>query len=335
MRNLYPGHYSPKNEDFKSMWENGIFIFDTNVLLDLYRYSDGTVSQLMALIEQLGERIWIPYQVTKEYHKNLNIVISEQVRKYESTIKALTDFKYQIDEKRSHPFLSEELTNEIAEFCEKFDRELVEKQGEVKKLILQNPTKEKIADLIGGKVGTSFTNEELEAIYKEGEARYKNKVPPGFSDLQKPIPDRYGDLVFWKEILKKNASQDNPIILVTSDRKIDWYLKELGLTIGPRPELIEEFKASKPNLFYMYPTDQFLKYSKEYLEFEITEETIQEVGEFVQGNSEKIITELSQSDSTVEKESTEFNTFDSCEDDLSLTADKLESTDAIEENESI
>ena len=172
-------------------------------------------------------------------------------------------------------------------------------------------------------------------IYKEGEARYKNKIPPGFGDLPKPIPDRYGDLVFWKEILRKNASQDTPIILVTSDRKSDWYLKELGLTIGPRPELIEEFKVSKPNLFYMYPTDQFLKYSKEYLQFEITEETIKEVGEFVQGNSEKNITEVSQSDSTLEKEATESHALDSCEDSSSLTDNKLESTDAMEENESI
>ena len=286
MRKLFPGHYMPTEREFESLWKDGIFIFDTNVLLDLYRYSDNTVTSILDAVELIKDRIWIPYQVSKEYHKNLNNVISEQVRKYDSTIKTLTDFKKQIDEKRSHPFLNENLTKEIEVFCEKFDKELDTKKELVKKLILRNPIKEKIADLTEGKVGEKFTSEELLEIYQEGESRYKNQIPPGFSDKSKPSPEKFGDLIFWKEILKFNRVTNKPILLITGDKKEDWYLKELGLTIGPRPELVEEFKKIKDNLLYIYPTDKFLEYIKEYLKFDIDDETIKEVGEFVLENTE-------------------------------------------------
>lgn len=288
MRNLFPGYYYPSKEEFTKIWKEGLIVFDTNVLLDLYRYSENTVNSLLDVMYSLENRIWIPFQVSKEYHKNLNTVISDQVRKYETSIKTLIEFKKQIDEKRSHPFLSESLTIEIEEFCCKFDRELEEKKTIVKQLIISNPIKEKLADLLDGKIGIEFTKEELEKIYPEGEKRYKEQIPPGYGDKNKPIPERYGDLIFWKEILKKNTEIDCPILLITGDKKDDWYLKELGLTIGPRPELIEEIKKNKDNLFYIYPTDKFLEYSKEYLQTEVDEDTIKEVGAFILDNYKNI-----------------------------------------------
>lgn len=335
MRKLFPGYYTPSKEEFEKIWQEGLIVFDTNVLLDLYRYSENTVKSLLEVMESLEDRIWIPFQVSKEYHKNLNTVISDQVRKYESSIKTLTDFKKQIDEKRSHPFLSEELTIEIEAFCGKFDKELDDKKATVKQLIINNPIKEKLADLLEDKIGNQFSKENLEKIYTEGEKRYKEQIPPGFGDIKKPVPDRYGDLIFWKEILKKNSEIDKPILLITGDKKDDWYLKELGLTIGPRPELIEEFKKNKTNLFYIYPTDKFLKYSKEYLQTQVDEETIKEVGEFILENYKSIPINELDNESSYDK----VEDFDECiECDNEILPDIQDQIDdylEIQENESI
>jgi hypothetical protein len=287
MRKLFPGYYSPSKDEFDIIWEKGIFIFDTNVLLDLYRFSEATVEALVSLMESIKDRIWLPFQVTKEYHSNLNTVISDQIRKYESTIKSLTEFKKQMDEKRNHPFLSDALTVEIESFCTKFDKELVRKKDIVKQLILKNPIKEKIADLIENNVGKRLTQEEVQKIIVEGEQRYKDRVPPGFGDIKKVSPGKYGDLILWKEILRKNSEIDIPILFVTGDNKDDWYFKEFGMTIGPRPELVDEFKAVKDNLFYMYPTDKFLEYSKDYLTLKIDEEAIKEIGNYILENSNR------------------------------------------------
>jgi hypothetical protein len=41
-KDLFPGYYSPSDEEFSELWQNCIFIFDTNVLLDFYEYNDET-----------------------------------------------------------------------------------------------------------------------------------------------------------------------------------------------------------------------------------------------------------------------------------------------------
>jgi hypothetical protein len=281
MRKLFPGYYSPKEDDFQKMWNDCLFILDTNVLLDLYRYSDETVKELFKVINLIHERIWIPYQVSKEYHKNLNVVISGQVKKYTDSISTLNQFKSQIDEKRNHPFLHTNLQEEISAFCLKINTELDNRKKDIKNLILNNPIKEQLADLLENKIGDAFSEQELDIIYLEGEKRYNTKTPPGYMDKIKPSPQKYGDLVLWKEILKKNSEIDFPIILITGDTKEDWYYEELGMTIGPRPELIDEFNGIKKNLFYIYPTNQFLKFASKYLKTEIADKSINEIGEYI------------------------------------------------------
>ena len=69
MRKLFPGYYSPSQEEFEKIWQEGLIIFYTNVLLDLYRYSENTVKSLVEVMDSLEKRIWIPFQVSKEYHK--------------------------------------------------------------------------------------------------------------------------------------------------------------------------------------------------------------------------------------------------------------------------
>lgn len=282
MRKEFPGYYKPSEEEFKKLWSDGLFIFDTNVLLDLYRYSEGTVQSLLKIMESLEGRIWIPYQVSIEYHKNLNKIISGQVKRYSDSIKTLLEFKKQIDEKRSHPFLEKELHQEINSFCEKFDSVLDAKKKQVKNLILNNPIKEKLADLLEDTLGEKFSDEELKKIYEEGEIRFSKRIPPGYQDAKKGNPDKFGDLVVWKEILKKNKSEDRPIVFVTADTKEDWFLDELGMTIGPRPELIDELRKEKNNIFYCYATDNFLKYAKKYLNADVDENILEEVGELIE-----------------------------------------------------
>lgn len=281
MRNKFPGYYKLSDADFNLLWNNGLFIFDTNVLLDLYRYSDETVESLFEIMESIKERIWIPFQVSKEYHKNLSSIIAEQVRKYDTSINTLSDFKKQIEEKRSHPFLEEGFKDEIDKFCSKFDEILKAKKKNIRELIISNPTKERLADLLENKIGDALSPDELKAIFVEGEKRYTENTPPGYLDKKKPAPDKYGDLVIWKEILKKNIEIDQPIIFITRDTKDDWFMNEMGLTISPRPELIEEFKKTKPNLFYCYSTTSFLQYANEYLNADVDKSSIDEIEEFL------------------------------------------------------
>lgn len=306
MKDLFPGYYKPTDEEFKSLWEKGIFVFDTNFLLDLYRYSEQTCTYLLNIVEELGDRVWIPYHVCKEYHKNLNYTIATQVSKYEESIKTLLSFRKQIDEKRSHSFLTQQLHAEIIEFCQKIDVELSSKKNIVKELLVENPNKIKLAELLQNKIGKPFTADELSQIYEEGESRYLKKIPPGYLDSKKPNPDRYGDLIIWKEILRKNSTINCPIIFVTNDKKEDWFLEELGFIIGPRPELVDEFIKTRADLIYFYRTDQFLKYASTYLSTPEDAEAVKEIGEIISQNRED-----SKSESTNHENTNESSTLNS------------------------
>ena len=140
--------------------------------------------------------------------------------------------------------------------------------------------------------------------------------------------------LFISAILKKNSEIDCPILLITGDKKDDWYLKELGLTIGPRPELIEEIKKNKDNLFYIYPTDKFLKYSKEYLQTKVDDETIKEVGEFILDNYKNIQSSELESESFYEIVE-EVDECEECDNEvLTNNEGEIEDSSEIEEGES-
>jgi len=284
MRKLFPGYYAPNETEFSILWRDGIFIFDTCVLLDLYRYSDETVENLFSTMEKIKNRIWIPFQIALEYHKNLFDVIKNQANKYSESNKLLEDFKRKFQEKRNHPFLENELHLEIDKFAEKIKEQLQIKQDKISSLInRKNPIKERLADIINNSVGNPFTTEELHQIYSDGEKRFSEKIPPGYKDKAgKSGTEKYGDLIIWKEICRKMQEIDLPIIFVTSDVKEDWFQIVGEITVGPRPELIQEIKKIKDNLFYIYSTDSFLRHAKNYLSVVISDETLFEITQTIQ-----------------------------------------------------
>ncbi|MEQ9367742.1 MAG: PIN domain-containing protein [Coleofasciculus chthonoplastes F3-SA18-01] len=92
MRDLFPGYYRPTSEEeFKKIWQEAIFSFDANILLNIYRYSSETKERLFEIIEHLKERIWIPHQVAYEYQKERLKVISQQSQPYDEIRKLLDD----------------------------------------------------------------------------------------------------------------------------------------------------------------------------------------------------------------------------------------------------
>lgn len=70
MEDLFPGYYSPSNEEFLELWQKCIFIFDTNVLLEFYEYRNETPEDFLKVLDGIKDRLWIPHQVALEYHKN-------------------------------------------------------------------------------------------------------------------------------------------------------------------------------------------------------------------------------------------------------------------------
>ena len=91
MKDTIKEFLEPTNQEKQELWEKAIFVFDTNVLLNLYRYSAKTRNSLLMAFESFKGRIWIPYHVAYEYMRRRCEVIYETVQRYEQFKKEITE----------------------------------------------------------------------------------------------------------------------------------------------------------------------------------------------------------------------------------------------------
>lgn len=261
MRNAIWEYLIPSPEEKETLWNKCIFVFDTNVLLNLYRYTSNTRDTLLAAFDDLKERVWLPYQVAYEYAKNRFDVIYETTDKYKKLDKLAQEFINQyIIELRLKPSdkTVEQLQDSISAWIkEQKKKNLLVTQASDDKIL------EKLLCIFDGKIGSPFTQETLAAIHLEGKERYEKQLPPGFCDAKKEkggiANNAYGDLIVWKEILAFSCDNHKDIIFVTHDQKDDWWSKSKGRTVGPRTELCTEFSEKTGQKFYMYSMDSFLE----------------------------------------------------------------------------
>ena len=55
MRDMFPGYYSPTKDEYEQLWTEGLFVLDTNILLNLYRLPKGAREDLFEILEQLSD----------------------------------------------------------------------------------------------------------------------------------------------------------------------------------------------------------------------------------------------------------------------------------------
>lgn len=284
MKKRFPGYYHPTEKEFLELWKNCLFAFDANVLLNLYRYTPDTKNSLLAILEKVSDRVWLPYQAAYEYHNRRLNVIQQQMKAYDDVLGIIRKYRDELGGRLSsfvkHPSI------QIHEILETFNDALKKFEGTLEKLkqehpdfLIDDPIKETISGLFDGKVGEPTVEGELIQMYKQGEERYKLKRPPGYEDRDKGGTDQYSDLVMWFQLITKAKENKTPVIFVTDDRKEDWWLKSGGKTIGPRPELVQEFSEKAAITFYMYSADPFMEYARKHLKQKVEKKAIDEVRE--------------------------------------------------------
>lgn len=269
MKDEFPGWYAKTPEDLKALWENAIFVPDTNILLHLIRHSANVRAQLAAVFERKKEALWIPYQVGAEFQRRRLDVQQHAMDAYEKLTEEMTSSVNQarnkLNQYRAHPVIDieRELTA-LDNYLADFEMRMAEARS-------KHPTEklatsfQRVTDLFAGRVGAKPTDERLAAIRKEGEERYAKKIPPGFEDAKKGGDggDKFGDLIIWKEMIDKAKADQRPIIFVTDDGKSDWWHIHHGKKLGPHPFLVEEFLAATGQQFHIYELPQFLRHSAE------------------------------------------------------------------------
>ena len=293
MKKKYLEYYKLTDDEYKKLWDECLFVFDTNVLLNLYRYSNETSKKLLEIISKFSERIWIPYQVGKEYQENRLEVICTQENAYENVKKIFNEhiskLKDEIVKKfPRHPFLNiNEIHNSIDQCLEKIYQTIDKQKKEHPDWFVEDSIREEITKLFENKVGDNYNEEKLTELYDMAERRFNNAIPPGYKDDNKNDEKKYGDFIIWQQIIEKAIEVKMPIIFITDDKKEDWWWKVSGKTVGPRPEMIKEFFLETNNQFYMYQVDQFIKYASKYLKSDVEQNVINEIKEVSEEKKEE------------------------------------------------
>ena len=253
MKEIFPEYHPLSDKNYKKLWDEGIFVFDANVLLNLYRYSVSTVKDLLDIFKIIEDRLWLPYQIALEYQENRLNVILEQEEKYKKIIQ---------DIKESPIKIIKDLDKNLEKYNSRIENDD----------ILQE-----LNHLYNGKVGNPYTDEQRAEYENSAEKRFKKLIPPGYKDKDKTINERYGDVIIWLNVIEKAKALKKHLVFVTDDDKEDWWLVVRGRTISPRPELLREFGKETKQLFWMYSSRKFIEYAKEYLKKDIKQNTIDEI----------------------------------------------------------
>jgi hypothetical protein len=307
MKQQFSGFYTPTKKEIKKSWscKKTLFVFDTNVLLNLYRYTETTRDDFFQIINHISDKIWMPYHVGLEYQKNRLTVIKNE----KAIFKNLQDYIDVIEKTLDTSKLQEmklkqrlpELDIKIKEMQENITELLDLQRKEIASWNAKQPDvrstdniRKRIDEVFDKKIGSAPENQDwLNSLYKEGEQRYKLSVPPGYMDkLEKENKENfmyagleyipmYGDLIIWKQVIEKVKSIDiDSLIFVTDDVKEDWWyiLNSNGKKeIGARAELRDEiYKDTNVSSFELLRTTDFLKNGKEILEPTVKETSITE-----------------------------------------------------------
>lgn len=286
MRSTFPGHFRPTDDHFIALWKDSLFAIDSNVLLNLYRYSPETRIELERALTSVKERLFIPHQAAKEFLNNRLKVTADQAKEYTKAIDTLTDKNINelistLSNSKKHPFLPDP---DMAEFTEQVTK-FVTKLENQRDTLLNRLTDDEILDfvelLLKNKTGCAFNEKSLNDIASDGDKRYKNEIPPGYLDIKKDVSGdpyrKFGDLIIWKQLIDKALSDSKPIIFITDDKKTDWWLARSGRTIGPRPELLEEFTSVAGQYFWMYTVDKFIAETSRTSTHTVSPEVIAEI----------------------------------------------------------
>lgn len=261
-----------------------IVVCDTNVWLNIYRYSPEFSDFSLKCMKEIKDYIILPSTVRLEYLKHYrasfgtmrkkvnnascetrNQIITAK-RKILNTCDTLETFHY--------PDISE-LRNSLDEKfreLEKILEDFFEDRNILEFISLSWGNNDYVYKIVGeltknGQLMPPVTQENIYQICEDGEKRYKNNppIPPGFKDAKnKDGVRKYSDLILWKEIMSYAKTRRVNVILVTDDKKSDWWLDNNGV-IEFHPHLLKEFREETGmELLAFSSSDFYEEVSKEF-----------------------------------------------------------------------
>lgn len=272
MKNKFFEYYNPTEQEINEVWINCMFTFDSNALLNLYRYSGNTRSTFFKILENIAFRTKMTNEAANRFHRNRQGIIQSQdivyktirdfLKKKESEIhQELNGYSryshMEIDIIRKHLDIS----------LETISIELERLQNTQQNYSKEDPIMDHLTQIFDdNKVTEPYSDDKLEDIFEIGRERYAKEIAPGYVPRQgeKTTDEhiKYSDLIMWFQIIEEAKKQNKPIILITDDMKEDWWERTSTKNQPiPKRELLKEFFKETKQKIYFYTTEHFIQFA--------------------------------------------------------------------------
>lgn len=290
MKTIFSG-YLPQNAISEHV-NNSIISFDTNAILNIYRFKSETSKEYLRVLEKIKDRVWLTYIVGLEYHSSRAIVLKQErefLDKLSTRIDRFkTDITTELSNKEHNSFPFDEFNRKLENSVSELSRIVEGSKKNFPNLIKKDYIRDSIVAIFNGKTCPPPTKAQLESIYEIAKFRFEHKIPPGYKDTQNKndiyklygdliIESKYSDYIIWHELIEKAKETSKSIIFVTDEKKDDWILKVNGYVLGPRPELVTEMKVKAGIDFFMISSYEFISLIKSSLEIEISQSLVDDI----------------------------------------------------------
>ncbi|MCK9878692.1 PIN domain-containing protein [Frankia sp. Ag45/Mut15] len=284
----YEGHRTPSDTDYKNALVTGLVVPDTNVLLNLYRYTTDARGDLLEVLTRIGDRLWIPPQVAAEFWGAREAVLGDP-RGTAETRKRLVDLRSQasqalqtwanriaLEESESTRLkdLLDEAFNEVAE-----DISVIDDSSAYDYLhdTATDPVLAALERILDGRVGRPPDTQEHAKGVAEGRRRLEARIPPGYMDKAKGGDGAVGDYLVWSQTVGEAQRRCTDVVFVTADLKEDWWHRAEGRPRGPRLELFREMYAATGRRLFMLRPDGLLHHARNALSVNVADSSVEDV----------------------------------------------------------
>ena len=288
----FQAYYPLTDAERKELWTSGTFVVDTNVLLHLHRFPRPAAEDLLTVLETLGDRLWVPHLVAVEYHQRLAQIFAEQKVEIENVEAKIAEVEGGLTQHMAnrlqgrHTTLDPDvLSGTLKQATAEMKAHLAAAKAATPQFGDGDPIQPRVKALLSGRIGPGPNSQgDLDEMYREAEPLLTDKRPPGYIDfLQKSTGaqgastagDRgevyrhnglryqsaYGDYVLWQQVLDEvpNRAAGAPLVLITDDRKEDWWHRPKGRTWGPRIELVHDAQKAGASTLTLLTSSRLLE----------------------------------------------------------------------------
>ncbi|MFD8790651.1 PIN domain-containing protein [Streptomyces vinaceus] len=281
----FDGNWRRPKSDYERGVKEYLVVVDTNVLLELYRFTPDARQELLDALRRLGERLWVPHQVASEYYRRRLDAVKDHLSLYSSVPKAIDDYKDRLAQeihafaKRCSMSAADKklLIQPIEEMRDRVNAELSRHAQSfdltIEKVVNDDPVLAALAEILDQKTGSGFDDEESLKLQEAYAERARAERPPGYKDVNKK-ENAHGDYFVWEQILRRVEEVNKPVLLVTNDVKEDWVRKEAGLVVGARPELVAEMRDRGDADFMLIQLGGFLQLARNELGASVSPSTV-------------------------------------------------------------